>query len=98
MISLWISLAFAATEDPLGPLPPPVAAKPVTPPAPTEHTLANSAKLWVIEDHALPLVSLRVTVPGGSAADPAAKLDLIHRSRRAISTSLAHSAGISCPV
>ena len=73
MIALWISLAFAATEDPLGPLPPPVAAKPFTPPAPTEQTLANGAKLWVIEDHALPRVSLRVTVPGGSAADPAGK-------------------------
>jgi zinc protease len=73
MIALWISLAFASTEDPLGPIPPPVAAKPFTPPVPTEQTLANGAKLWVLEDHALPLVSLRVTVPGGSAADPVGK-------------------------
>jgi predicted Zn-dependent peptidase len=73
MIALWISLAFGATEDPLGPLPPPIASKPFTPPIPTEQTLANGAKVWVIEDHALPLVSLRVTVPGGSAADPAGK-------------------------
>ncbi len=29
--------------------------------------------MWIIEDHTLPLVSVRVTVPGGSAADPAGK-------------------------
>jgi zinc protease len=73
MIALVLSLAFASTEDPLGPLPPPVEAKPFTPPTPTEQTLPNGARLWVIEDHALPLVSLRVTVPGGSAADPVGK-------------------------
>jgi zinc protease len=89
MIALWVSLALAATEDRLGPLPPPVPAKPFTPMAPTEHTLANGAKLWVIEDRALPLVSVRVTVPGGSAADPAGK-----EGRAALSdTMMARGAG-----
>jgi zinc protease len=73
MIALLVSLAFAATEDPLGPLPPPAPPQSFTPPTPTEHTLGNGAKVWVIEDHALPLVSLRVTVPGGSATDPPGK-------------------------
>jgi predicted Zn-dependent peptidase len=72
---LLVTVAFAAKKpkDPLGPIPPQAAEHAFTPPTPTELALANGAKLWVLEDRTLPLVSVRVTVPGGSAADPAGK-------------------------
>ena len=41
------------------------------PPSPEVSTLANGLDLWVIEDHRLPLISLRVVLPGGSRMDPA---------------------------
>ena len=72
---LLLALACAHTpETPVIDLstPPPVAEVPdFTPPIPTEHTLANGIRVWIIERPGLPLVSLRVVVPGGSAHDGA---------------------------
>lgn len=62
-----------APVDPLGPMPelgPPVQ---FVPPAPATLDLPNGASLWVIEDHQLPLVTVTVSVPGGSATDPSGK-------------------------
>ena len=41
-----------------------------TPPAPTQLTLSNGATLWVVAQPGLPLVSLRLHLPGGAATDP----------------------------
>ena len=50
--------------------PPAVAAVPkFDPPVPTEHVLSNGIRVWVVEKPGLPLVSMRVIVPGGSAHD-----------------------------
>lgn len=74
MTPLLFALACAHTpEAPVIDLtqPPIVAEAPrFTPPTPNEHTLSNGIKAWVVERPDLPLVSLRVVVPGGSASDP----------------------------
>ena len=73
MNPLWLLLACAHTpEAPVIDIttPPNVTAAPdFVPPVPTEHTLSNGIKVWLIERPGLPLVSLRLTVPGGSATD-----------------------------
>jgi zinc protease len=46
------------------------AAKAFTPPTPTAFTLSNGVKVWLIHRPDLPLISLRMVLPGGSAADP----------------------------
>ncbi len=58
-------------------VPDPLAARPAigapvdfAPPAPEVATLSNHAGLWVINRPALPLVSVVLHVPGGSALDP----------------------------
>ena len=68
--------ALACAHSPEAPVidltqPPIVAKAPsFTPPIPTEHTLHNGIQAWVVERPGLPLVSVRVVVPGGSASDP----------------------------
>ena len=54
---------------------PAVGAEPTfTPPSPKRMRLANGMALLVVENHALPIVSLRLVVPNaGSALDPKAK-------------------------
>lgn len=59
----------APAPDPLATPPVIGAAKPFVPPVPLVATLSNSASLWVIPQPALPLVSVVVHVPGGSALD-----------------------------
>lgn len=67
-----VQAAPQAAALPLDEGPPAVAAPaPWTPPQPTVRTLSNGSPLWVLERPGLPLVSLRVVVPGGRAADPA---------------------------
>jgi predicted Zn-dependent peptidase len=59
--------------DPLGarpPLPPPA---PFVPPVPVAYTRPNGMKVWLVERHALPIVSLQVVVPAGAAVDPKGK-------------------------
>ena len=74
MNPIWLALACAHTpQEPMINLtePPAVAAAPdYVPPVPTEHTLSNGVKVWVVEKPGLPLVSLRLVIPGGSASDP----------------------------
>lgn len=41
------------------------------PPQPQRRSLSTGSTLWVLEQPGLPLVSLRVIVPGGRASDPA---------------------------
>jgi len=71
---LWLALACAHTpETPVNDLtvPPSIAAAPdYVPPVPTEHTLSNGIKVWLIQKSGLPIVSLRMVIPGGSATDP----------------------------
>lgn len=63
----------AAPAPPVDPLaarpevPPPA---PFTPPTAATAALSNGVPLWVIEQPSLPLVSLVIRVPGGSAVDP----------------------------
>lgn len=59
--------------DPLGarpPLPPPA---PFVPPVPVAYTRPNGMQVWLLERHALPIVSIQVVVPAGAARDPADK-------------------------
>jgi zinc protease len=63
----------AAPVDPLGtrpPLPPP---PPFVPPVPVTYTRPNGMTVWILERHALPIVSVQVVVPAGAATDPADK-------------------------
>ena len=73
MISFLAFIACAHTpEAPVIDLTQPPSVAPVpefTPPVPTEHTLSNGIRVWVVEKPGLPLVSVRVVVPGGSAHD-----------------------------
>ena len=69
-------LAFACAHTPEVPVidlskPPAVQPAPdYSPPVPTQHELSNGAKVWIHAQSGLPLVSLRLVVPGGAAADP----------------------------
>lgn len=62
-----------APADPLGPMPEMAAPRPWAPVAAQAGKLANGASLWVVADPGLPLVTVDVTVHGGSALDPAGK-------------------------
>lgn len=65
--------AAPVAADPLGPkpeTPPPAAFKP---PVPVVYTATNGMTVWLVERHALPIVSLIVTVPSGAANDPKGK-------------------------
>ena len=74
MNPVWLVLACAHTpEVPVIDItkPPTVAAVPdYTPPVPMTSALSNGAKVWVHAQPGLPLVSLRLVIPGGAAADP----------------------------
>jgi len=75
MNPIWLALACAhSPEAPVIDLtqaPTVLAAPDYTPPVPTEHSLSNGTRVWVHAQEGLPLVSLRLVVPGGSASDPA---------------------------
>ena len=63
----------SALADPLGArpgLPPP---PPFVPPVPVAYTRTNGMTVWLLERHALPIVSIQVVVPAGAASDPADK-------------------------
>jgi predicted Zn-dependent peptidase len=46
------------------------------PPAPQVYTAANGMAVWLLERHGLPLVSVTLSLPYGSAADPKGKAGL----------------------
>lgn len=67
------SAAPAAAPDPLGPRPGTGVPAAWTPPVPVVYERKGGTKVWLLERHALPLVSVQVVVPAGAAADPADK-------------------------
>ena len=72
-------LALACAHSPEAPVfdhttPPIVQPVPdYRPPVPSQYQLSNGANVWIHTQPGLPLVSLRLVVPGGSAADPASR-------------------------
>jgi zinc protease len=56
--------------------PAPMAARPMHLPPYTEATLPNGLRVLVVENHARPTASVDLYVPGGTSADPQAKLGL----------------------
>lgn len=63
--------AAGSTVSLAAPAPAPAAGAPFAPPVPTSLDLGNGASAWLVPQPGLPLVSLRLLVPGGRAADPA---------------------------
>ncbi|MBX3189384.1 MAG: insulinase family protein [Labilithrix sp.] len=59
--------------DALGPRPPLPPPAPYTPPVPVAYQRSNGLTVWLLERHALPIVSMQVVVPAGAASDPAGK-------------------------
>ncbi|WP_437783570.1 M16 family metallopeptidase [Sorangium sp. So ce1097] len=70
--------AAAPPPDPLGPMPELPAPRPFTPPAPVVIDGPNGAKVWLLERHTLPIVSVTITVASGSADDPKGQAGLAH--------------------
>lgn len=64
------STALAASADPLGPRPAVPTPALFTPPAPVVYKRANGMTVWLLERHALPLVSIDLVVPAGAKDDP----------------------------
>ncbi len=64
--------------DRLGPRPALGAARDVRVPPPVVFKTANSVTVWLVERHALPLVSVTIALPAGSASDPADRPGLAH--------------------
>lgn len=64
------SKVAGASADPLGPRPEVRTPAPFRPPVPVVYTRANGTKVWLLERHGLPLVSVQVVVPAGSREDP----------------------------
>jgi zinc protease len=56
--------------DPLGPRPEIAPPAPFTPPVPEVYTRPNGMKVWLLERHSLPLVSMEIVVRAGAADDP----------------------------
>ena len=90
---VWLALACAHTpEAPVVDLttPPTVAAAAdFEPPTPAEFVLSNGLRVWVVERPGLPLVSLRLVIPGGSARDAAGQ----HGAANLADDALKHGAG-----
>lgn len=65
-------------SDPVGPKPTLAAPKVFEPPSPTVAKAPNGLAVWVVERATLPLVSVTLTIPSGSGADPIGKAGLAH--------------------
>ncbi|AUX41111.1 hypothetical protein SOCE26_025160 [Sorangium cellulosum] len=70
--------AAAQEADPLGPKPELPEPQPFTPPSPVVLDGPNGAKVWLLERRALPMVSVTIAVPSGSADDPRGAAGLAH--------------------
>jgi predicted Zn-dependent peptidase len=68
----------AEAVDPVGQKPALPAPKPFEPPAPVAFKAANGMTVWLVERHALPMVSATLSIPYGSASDPKGKAGLAH--------------------
>lgn len=56
-----------APADPLGPRPELAEPAPFTPPVPVVYEHASGVKVWLLERHTLPIVSLQIVIRGGSS-------------------------------
>jgi zinc protease len=65
-----VATATPARTDALGSKPELARPQAFTPPAPAVLEAPNGMKVWLLERHALPLVSVTIVVPSGSADDP----------------------------
>jgi zinc protease len=75
---LPMPIAPVAPADPLGDrpgLPPPAA---FTPPVPLVYTRADGVSVWLLERHALPIVSVEMVLPAGASGDPSGKEGLAY--------------------
>jgi predicted Zn-dependent peptidase len=68
-----LAATIAPPADPLGPRPVPAAAQAFVPPTPQVLEGPGKSKVWLLERHGLPLVTVAIVVPYGSAAEPAEK-------------------------
>ena len=68
----------AEAVDPLGARPVLPVPQPFQPPAPVVFKAANGMTVWLLERHALPMVSVTLSIPYGSASDPRGKAGLAH--------------------
>lgn len=68
----------ATNADPLGDKPQLSPPKAFEPEAPAQFKLPNGATVWLFERHSLPMVSVTIALPSGSAADPKDKPGLAH--------------------
>ncbi|EYF03125.1 M16 family metallopeptidase [Chondromyces apiculatus] len=68
----------AEKPDALGPRPELPSAKVFTPPAPVVFESRSGIKVWLLERHTLPLVSVSLSIPYGSASDPAGAAGLAY--------------------
>jgi zinc protease len=62
-----------APADALGPKPEPSAPAPFTPPVPVVYDHARGMKVWLLERHALPIVSTQCVIRTGASSDPREK-------------------------
>lgn len=65
-----VATTLASPADPLGPRPDLPAPAPFTPPVPQSWERTGGAKVWLLERHRLPLVSIEIVLPAGAARDP----------------------------
>jgi zinc protease len=63
----------SAPADPLGPRPDLGDPAVFTPPVPVSYTRPGGLTVWLLERHALPIVSMQLVVPAGAAYDPEGK-------------------------
>ena len=68
----------AQAVDPVGTKPVLEAPRAFVPPSAVAFTTANGIKVWLLERHTLPMVSVSVSIPYGSASDPRGKEGVAH--------------------
>jgi zinc protease len=73
-----------ARFDPLGPRPEVPPTTPFTPPVPVSFSAACGMTVWLVERHAIPVVTLTLAVKAGSAADPLGMEGLAHLTAEAM--------------
>ncbi len=71
-------VAAPPPPDPLAERPALPPARPFEPAAAEVFTTKNGLTVWLVERHALPIVSVTLTVPAGSAEDPKGQAGLAH--------------------
>lgn len=72
-VPVLVADAGAPAPDPLGPRPDLGDPATYTPPVPVEYKRSNGLRVWLLERHELPMVSLDLVVPAGAGMDPEGK-------------------------